>query len=285
MNIRAFTTIASATLVSTLCMTHAANALEVKDTFYFDKDSAGVSSGGYTSSRTEGYTFIGTEGLATTVSGWFGDSSTGITNASQYLKHWSGLSLDRPSNNAWDDDYGTDGNGNGNDSHSVDNSGYDDFVVFEFSEAVSLHSYSFGWTENDSDSTVMYLTGPGTANSTLSGTRLDDAGANSLTSKGWSALSRYSQAPVRSKAQHDAGNASVAVATAVASKVWAVAAYLVTMDTNNNTWSHGNDGFKLSALTVSRTVQEEVPVPATLALLALGGLLLRSRRNLANAVG
>ncbi|EED33936.1 hypothetical protein NOR53_878 [gamma proteobacterium NOR5-3] len=56
-----------------------------------------------------------------------------------------------------------------------------------------------------------------------------------------------------------------------------MAAYLVSMDTNQHKWSNGNDGFKLSALSVSRTVREEVPVPATIALLMLGGILLRRR--------
>ena len=42
-------------------------------------------------------------------------------------------------------------------SHTIDNAGWDDFLVFNFSEVVSLDAIKLGYIANDSDVTIAYL--------------------------------------------------------------------------------------------------------------------------------
>ncbi|EED33935.1 hypothetical protein NOR53_1967 [gamma proteobacterium NOR5-3] len=110
MKIKAIAAVGVTVMAGDLMLAPVASALEVKETWYFDKASAGpfTSRNNYTADRANGgYTFTNGNGngATATVSGWFGDENTGLKDASRYLRHWSGLSLDRPKRNYRDDDY------------------------------------------------------------------------------------------------------------------------------------------------------------------------------------
>jgi hypothetical protein len=69
-------------------------------------------------------------------------------------------------------------------NHAVDNEGAVDSILFSFSQAVNLDSFTTGWVQGDADFTVLAWVGTGTPDS-LSGQRYDNLQA------GWQLIGNY----------------------------------------------------------------------------------------------
>lgn len=203
--------------------------------------------------------YVSSEGLGVTISGWYGDDTgngagDNLNNANGALRHWDGgLGLDRSNN-----------------PHTTDNRGDDELIAFVFDQAVSLTEMRFGWVENDSDATIMYQSNANAGFSGLSGTSI-----NSLTSNGYSLLGNLLDPGTGSRSVP--GDLDAAPASPVYSKVWLVGAYLQGVTGNSSAYAGAWDGFKIHTLVAERMPGNSVPVPATIALLALGTLAMRRR--------
>lgn len=101
--------------------------------------------------------------------------------------------------------------------HATDNNQRYDSVLFNFSSAVDLNSVTLGWSQTDSDITVLAYTGTGacvgsgTCTSNANGVKYAD-----LVNYGWSLIGQYSNLVVNAAKSVNAGN--------VASSFWLVGA-------------------------------------------------------------
>lgn len=167
--------------------------------------------------------------------------------------------------------------------HSMDNNQRYDSVLFNFSNAVDLNSVTIGWSQTDSDVSVLAYTGTGacvgsgTCTSNASGIKYAD-----LVNYGWSLIGQYANLAVNTAKSINAGN--------VASSFWLIGAAnsLVGGTTDGNT-----DYVKLLALAGDKYTPtctpgtpgcggggNGVPEPGTLLLLGAGLLgLSRVRRG------
>ena len=150
--------------------------------------------------------------------------------------------------------------------HSVDNNGRYDMLLLTFDRAISLTGVDIGWSQTDSDITVLAFNSAGTPDS-LVGQSYGDLQA------GWQLVGHYS----------DADSVAVqGISTSVTSRYWLVGAYNALIDPTG--WTKGNDYVKIKGFTASETIKK-VPEPAgmSMALIALASgafvtLRRRSRR-------
>lgn len=212
-------------------------------------------------------------GMQATVTGWYANGQASIGNANGAIRHWdSGMGL-----------YRTDQHDG---EHSVDNVGHDEFLIFQFDEAVSLQNVSFGWIEHDADITVLYK-----GDETDSGTgSLEGSQLSGLTSNGYSLLGDFSYTggsygggSTGTRTTDVSSSSSPAPETTIYSKVWLVGAYLGNIFTGSSHFSDNNDRFKLATLTTVRQDHPpggQVSAPMTAILMAMGLLPLvrRARR-------
>ena len=183
----------------------------------------------------------------------------------------------RPIESAYLGHYGGNGVGvtnqdesSGSPQHTVDNSSRFDAVRLEFDAAVRLTDLNFGWASGDTDFTILYWTGPGSANpigDTYGGLAPD-----------WALLGHFDSFGTGDKSL---GNASLF------SRYWLVMAYndvfagaSINLDGNGNSPDEGDDYFKLGKVGAAAETRK-VPEPGSLALLGLGlaGLGLGRRRR------
>lgn len=125
-----------------------------------------------------------------------------------------------------------------------------------FSEAVTLESVTIGWWRNDTDMTVMALTGGPFADFT--GKKWTDLTA----SMGWVAEGDYFDGP---------SGTPIEIATDLVAQYWLVGAYNWNLSAPNNyptggVSSGGTDNFKLTEAVVTSVI----PAPGSFALAAIG---------------
>lgn len=272
----AFALAASASLI-------AANTYAAVDvTWGLTRSDVGYSSSVYASTATGGtYTYTGADGdadasndISMTISGWAATGSNpsgGINNYDSDLIHYGhGLGLYRS-----------------NDSdHEIDNLGTDEFIVFHFSEPVSLATYSFGWVDTDADSTLLaydpnndgFHTGSET-NASLGLQSSETIG--DLLSNGWDAIAHYPGTSAAPQTIDTTGETA-----SIFSSYWIIGAYLSDITPQLSGGLHKKDAFKLASLGVMRNPPDEppggeAPIPSS-AYLFLIGLAALGRKLRAN---
>lgn len=160
------------------------------------------------------------------------------------------------------------------DEHGIDNIDGDELLVMEFDEAVALHSFELGYVRGGygSDMSVFALSPTSTYSSGSSGSV---AGLNgtaltitSLANKGFELVGHY-----KNVGKDTARSIFSSVADAFESNVWAIATLVTGLDKDSD---RRYDYVKLASI-VAKPLPTDVPVPTTLALIALGALLLRRR--------
>ncbi|MEO8302820.1 MAG: exosortase-dependent surface protein XDP1 [Betaproteobacteria bacterium] len=175
--------------------------------------------------------------------------------------------------------------------HAMDNNGNSEFFLLSFSSSVSLSQVELGWSDTDSDITVLaYKPTSGPANPTLALTN-GSTTYSLLTGLGWKLIGNY--ANVCSPNSCAVAPDSVAInggATPVSSSYWLIGAYNSTnfgtaSDPNSSTSSLGTGNDYVKLLTVSgisqpNTPPSSVPEPSSLWLAGLAMLgLTRARRR------
>lgn len=242
-------------------------------TWGLKRTDVGYSNSVYASTATGNtYNYTGNDGdsdntnnIIANISGWA--ETSGIENHNSRLVHWGGgLGLDRPS-----------------DGHAVDNSGPDEFLVFRFSEPVSISTYSFGWVGNDGDSTLLaydpnadgFHSGV-ESNSALGLESSEDIG--DLISNGWDAIGHYAGNSNNVQTINPSNETQD-----IFSSYWIIGAYLSDITPLLAGGLNTKDSFKLASIGVMRHTPDtpppsgEAPIPSSAYLLLLGLALLRQK--------
>lgn len=149
--------------------------------------------------------------------------------------------------------------------HAMDNNVTQDLLMLKYTGAgtMALNSLQLGWTQNDSDVSILRWTGAG-----IPETALTSSTVGTLTGSGWSWVANLS----------NIGNAVASFNTglgAVSSSYWIVAAYNTNFDGAATHLDATTDYMKVLAVAGNVTGPGGgggVPEPGSLALLAVAGL-------------
>jgi len=147
--------------------------------------------------------------------------------------------------------------------HATDNDQRYDSVLFAFNNAIDLNSVTIGWSQTDSDISLLAYTGTGscvgtaTCTSNLSGKKYAD-----LVNFGWSFIGHYTDLATNVAKAVNAGN--------VTSSYWLIGALNPLVSTT--TFTTGNDYVKILALAGQATSvpPDQIPEPGTLLLMGAG---------------
>jgi len=241
----------------------------------FGCGSTGLPACGGTVGASQTYSATGTSTTNTArVSGWANTGTVGDNNqrrlASGSIRTWgSGLGVVSAGESATSP------------NHALDSSGPDEFVLVSFAQAVNLTNVGVGWFNTDFDITVLAFTGSGTpnlTNNTLSAADLAGGATTGLINGGWTLVGNRSNASATL-----AGTVNnYTLANNISSSHWLIGAYNTGVGGTNEGWTTGDDFFKLLHVGGLTTPSgggggAPVPVPGTLALIALGLPFLRRR--------
>lgn len=193
-------------------------------------------------------------------------SSAGSVAVTAWSTSGSGSTFANANLALWDGGFGvrnrTEGLNAGQPDHSMDNSNQTDLVALNFGSAkADLSSLSIGWSQNDTDVSLLYYSGTGTPDFT---TQMQGLTTAQLLTKGWSLVSNYSLS---------SGGTTVNTAN-YSSSWWLVSAYNSGYGTAKGfTTDIKSDYVKLltvaAALTTPPPPGSKIPEPGSLALLGL----------------
>ena len=137
--------------------------------------------------------------------------------------------------------------------HSIDSNQRYDSVLLNFGSAVKLTSMTIGWSNTDSDMTVLAYTGTGSPIANLANLTYSQ-----LTANGWKLVGSYGNVAVNTLQGINAAN--------VVSQYWLIGAFNPLVDTSS-TLTKGDDYVKLlSVAGDTATTTQQVPEPASLLL-------------------
>lgn len=225
--------------------------------------SYGTISGGVTVSA------LSNTGGSDTVASSANNAATQTIQAANWVNTWGGIgNADACSSGSYCDTVeGT------SPEHSIDNNQRYDMALLSFSSSVKLTQMKLGWSQTDSDVTVMAYTGTG-APTALVGQKYGD-----LLSAGWSLIGNYA----------DIGTVTKTInAASVFSSYWLVGAYNPLAGGATSGLDVGNDYVKLASVTgcvsgstgCNPPTTGKVPEPGSLALMGVGILgLIRMRKS------
>ncbi len=145
-------------------------------------------------------------------------------------------------------------------NHAIDNDTNVDMVLLKFDTSIALSAFTLGYTNNDSDVTVLRYAGATTGSTTAASLMNNKSLSNLTASNGWTLVDSYSNV---AGTQSIAGGAS--------SSWWLISAYNSTIG-GVKSWTDTNlDYFKLLSFagnTVAPPPPPGVPEPGSLALAA-----------------
>jgi hypothetical protein len=168
--------------------------------------------------------------------------------------------------------HGDQSNENTSPQHAMDNSGRQEFIALQFSQAVILDLVTIGWSNNDRDLTVMAYGGTGTP--TLSGKTVANLAS------GWQLIEHVGDADGGSGYGDRSTNDTVSVnAAGVSSSWWLISAYNAGYN-GSSSLDALSDYVKILSV-ANRAPGNETPEPGSLALIgaALMGLVAAGRRK------
>ncbi len=244
-------------------------------------DMSGNAGTGCTQSATNkdnfGNSWSCTSSGAPTVKGAaYSTTGTGASFAAANLALWTG--------NGFGVQNAVEGLNAGSPNHSLDNGGNTDVMLLSFTSAVALSSVSIGWSQTDSDISVLRYTGA-TVPTILGAT------TPSLLTSGWQLVGNYANVTgVTSASTGNPTGVTSVNSTNLASSWWLISAYNAGYgasagDPRSATTGldAGNDYIKVLAVAGTPATTTRVPEPASVPLVALAFAAMAwvSRRSIA----
>jgi hypothetical protein len=167
----------------------------------------------------------------------------------------------------------------GNPEHAFDNNNRTDAALLSFGKSTVLKSVQVGWSNSDTDFTVLAWTGTGAptlSNFYVTNTNNNSsAGTSNMTAaNGWTLVGNYANSGagtfnVNTGTNAGAGNSGNLSGSVISSSYWLVMAYNSAFGSGSNL-TMGDDYFKLLAFNGENASTNKVSEPGVLALACIG---------------